>query len=333
MEKLYLVTGGKGHLGNTIIKRLTEKGKKVRTLILKTDKIDPNFDKSVEFVEGDVCDISSLENFFKDTEKYETYVIHCAGIVTIASKYDELVYNVNVNGTKNIVDLCLKHNVKRLIHISSVHAIEEKDNKEKITEVNTFNPDNVHGLYAKTKAEATAYVLLKEKDGLDACVIHPSGIVGPNDYGRGHLTQLIIDVYKNRLTAYIGGGYDFVDVRDVTDGIISCIEKGKSGECYILSNKYYEVKELLDMITTISNHKEIKTKLPMWFAKLTAPLAETYYKLMKQPPLYTSYSLYTLSSNSNFLHEKANKELDYKTRPMEETIDDTIKFLKKQKRI
>lgn len=332
MKELYIVTGGFGHLGNTIIKKLLEKGKKVRVLVLPTDKTDVDID-TVEVVKGDVCDLNSLEEFFSGTEDYTTYVIHCAGIVSIATKHDDLVYNVNVNGTKNIVDICMKYHVKKLVHISSVHAIEEKPKGEVITEVSSFDPDKVTGLYAKTKAEATQYVLDKSKEGLDAVVIHPSGIVGPNDYGKGHLTQLIIDYSKGTLTAYIDGGYDFVDVRDVADGIISSVTKGKKGECYILSNRYYKVKELLDIIGKELNKRNIKTKLPLWFAKFTAPIAELYYKLIKQPPLYTPYSLYTLNSNSIFSHEKADKELGYTTRPMEQSVRNTIKSLREQKRI
>jgi dihydroflavonol-4-reductase len=332
MKELYLVTGGFGYLGNTIVKKLIEKGKKVRVLVLPSDKTDADID-NIEKVNGDVLDVNSLEKFFSGTEDYDTYVIHCAGIVSIASKHNDLVYDVNVNGTKNITDMCIKHNIKRLIHISSVHAIEEKPKGEVITEVYSFNSDKVKGLYANTKAEATQYVMDKTKEGLDAVVIHPSGIVGPNDYGRGHLTQLIIDYSKGTLTAYVDGGYDFVDVRDVADGIISSVKNGRSGEGYILSNRYFKVKELLDIIAISLNKKKIKVKLPLWFAKLTAPIAETYYKLVKQPPLYTPYSLYTLSSNSIFSHKKADKELDYRTRPMEESVRDTIKSLRKQQRI
>ena len=129
------------------------------------------------------------------------------------------------------------------------------------------------------------------------------------------------------------GGYDFVDVRDVADGILKAIEKGRVGECYILSNRYFEIKEIINLLHEVTNHKPIKTILPNWFAKLTAPIAELYYKILKQPPLYTSYSIYTLSTNSHFSHEKATKELDYNPRDMKETLKDTVDWLKKIGRI
>ena len=92
-----------------------------------------------------------------------------------------------------------------------------------------------------------------------------------------------------------------MDVRDVAEGIVSCCEKGLPGECYILSNRYCEVSELLHLIQEVTGGKEIKTILPAWFAKSTAPLAELYYKILRQPPLFTAYSIYTLGSNALFL--------------------------------
>ena len=330
MEKKYLVTGANGHLGSTIINLLLKEKKKVRAFVLENDVL--HLDKKVEIIRGNITDTKSIYPLFKDLENKEVIVIHCAGIVTIASKFDQKVYDVNVVGTKNIADVALEYKVKKFIHVSSVHAILEEKNKT-IKEVDKFYPDKVEGLYAKTKAEASNYILDMSKKGLNAIVVHPSGIIGPGNYGKGHLSQLIIDYLNNRLTAIVKGGYDFVDVRDVADGILKAIEKGRVGECYILSNRYFEIKEIINLLHEVTNHKPIKTILPNWFAKLTAPIAELYYKILKQPPLYTSYSIYTLSTNSHFSHEKATKELDYNPRDMKETLKDTVDWLKKIGRI
>ena len=330
MEKIYLVTGANGHLGSTIINLLLKEKKNIRAFVLENDVL--HLDKKVEIIRGNITDKKSIYPLFKDLENKEVIVIHCAGIVTIASKFDQKVYDVNVVGTKNIADVALEYKVKKFIHVSSVHAILEEKNKT-IKEVDKFYPNKVEGLYAKTKAEASNYILDMSKKGLNAIVVHPSGIIGPGNYGKGHLSQLIIDYLNNRLTAIVKGGYDFVDVRDVADGILKAIEKGRVGECYILSNRYFEIKEIINLLHEVTNHKPIKTILPNWFAKLTAPIAELYYKILKQPPLYTSYSIYTLSTNSHFSHEKATKELDYNPRDMKETLKDTVDWLKKIGRI
>lgn len=202
-----------------------------------------------------------------------------------------------------------------------------------MTEVRQFDYHKVVGLYAKTKAAATALVLRAARKGLNASVVHPSGIFGPFDPGHGHLTQLVIDYCKGSLTAGVKGGYDFVDVRDVADGVLACCNLGKRGECYFLTNRYYTLKEVLDLCSRITGHKPIRTYLPMWFARATTGFSELYYKLRRQPPLYTSYSLYTVSGNAAFSHRKADQELGYHPRPLEDTLRDSIGWLEMLGRI
>lgn len=331
-KRVYLVTGAAGHLGRTIVSKLISAGEQVRTFVLHEEKFSIK-SAFVQTFSGDVKNIQTLRPLFENLEDWEVICIHCAGIVTIASKYDPKVQEVNVGGTKNVMDLCMEYHVARVIHVSSVHAIPELKKGEEISEVSSFDPDHVHGLYAKTKAEASQYVLEMAKKGLPVSIIHPSGIIGPGNYGHGHLSQLIIDYVNHRLRAAVKGGYDFVDVRDVTDCILSCVDHGRIGECYICSNRYFEVKELLWMLHEITGQKPIHFILPMWLAKLTAPLSELYYKALKQPPLYTFYSLYTLTTNSLFSHEKATKELNYNPRDMKETLTDTVTWLAEQGKI
>ena len=215
MKRLYLVTGAYGHLGHTIVDELLARGEEVRGLALPGDSIPAPVRRGLEICQGDVCDPDSLVAFFHVDEPREIVVIHTAGIVSIASKFNQKVFDVNVVGTKNIVDICRKSNVRRLVHVSSVHAIPEKARGETVTEVSRFDYRKVEGLYAQTKAKATQIVLNAAAGGLDAVVVHPSGILGPGDYGHGHLTQLVTDYLNGRLTACVKGGYDFVDVRDV----------------------------------------------------------------------------------------------------------------------
>ena len=293
MDAVFMITGAAGHLGNTLVRKLTAEGKRVRALCMPGEDAS-RLAPQVQVFRGDVCDKESLRDFFANPQGERRILIHAAGIVSIASKYSQKVYDVNVGGTRNVIELCKLYNVEKLVYVSSVHAIPEKPLGETMAEVDRFQAGDVVGLYAKTKAEATQLVLDAARDGLDASVVHPSGIIGPYDYGRGHLTQLVVDFARGSLRACVKGGYDFVDVRDVADGIIACCENGRRGECYILSNHYFSVRSLLDMLQKLTARKPIRTVLPLWFAKMTAPLAELYYKLRHQPPLFTRYSLYTL---------------------------------------
>jgi len=217
--------------------------------------------------------------------------------------------------------------------VSSVHAIPELTKGRTICEIDRFDPDKVKGFYAKTKAAATDIVLRAAKDGLDAVVVHPSGIMGPNDFALGYSTQLVLEYLSGGLVAGIKGGYDFVDVRDVAAGIISAAKRGRRGECYILSNTFISVRRMLDTLSDVSGMKKIKTMLPLWFIRPLAPLAELYYKILHKKPLFTGYSIYTLQSNANFSHEKATRELGYSTRDLRETLSDTVAFLKDHGRI
>lgn len=330
MKKIYIITGANGFLGNNIIRKLEQdKENEIRALLLPNDSIKSLEDLNCKIYYGDVTKKDSLSSIFENVDDKEVYIIHCAAVVYIKSKYNPIVYNVNVNGTKNIVDKALEIKAK-LIYISSVHAIPEKQNNELITEISNFDSKKVLGLYAKTKSEAAKYVMeaIKNKK-LNACIIHPSGIIGPNDYGNSHLTQLIKEVSDGKLFVCVKGGYDFVDVRDVAEGIISACGKDNRGECYILSNKYITIKELTDLICDLQGRKRIKIVLPIGIAKLVAPFCELYYNLRKQTPLFTRYSLYTLSSNANFSNEKAKKELGFSNRDISHTIEDTIKWIKK----
>ncbi len=260
-------------------------------------------------------------------------VIHCAGIISIAGAFDQRVVDVNVGGTKNILDECLERGVARLVYVSSVHAIPEGNGKEQIVEIKDFAPEKVRGLYAKTKSMATALVMQAQKLGLDAVIVHPSGIIGPGDYAGGHMTQLVEDYLNGALSACVAGGYDFVDVRDVADGIVAAALKGRRGEGYILSNRFVSVKELLTTLQEITGLQKIRCQLPRWFVNMVAPLAEGYYKLRKAKPLFTRYSVSTLVSNANISHAKAAAELGYAPRDIRETIRDTVEFLKTQGRI
>lgn len=328
MKKLYIITGAKGHLASTIIKYLREEDCEIRGLVLPREYAVS--DERVTYYDGDVTDIASLQEIFSDIEDKETIVIHAAGIISIAEKVTPELYNVNVGGTENIISKCIESNVKRLVYVSSVHAIPEKNDNATIEEISVFSKDLVVGAYASTKAEATRRVLEAAENKLDTVVVHPSGIIGPYDGGNNHMVQLIDMYVSGKLPAGVVGGYDFVDVRDVAKGCIAAAEKGKRGDCYILSNRYFTVKELLECMRTISGGKK-KVCLPLSLAGAFVPMFEWIAKKTDTRPLYTKYALYTLSSNGHFSHDKATAELGYKPRDMILTLKDTIQWLRGKK--
>ena len=333
MKNIYLITGAAGHLGNTILRKLADKGEPTRALVLPADAHAPQVACATRVFAGDLCDPSSIEEAFAVGADERLIVLHCAGIVTIASKYQQAVYDVNVTGTRNVIALCERHGASRLVYVSSVHALPELPKGETSREIKHFDPQAVSGLYAQTKAEATQAVLDAAARGLSASVVQPSGICGPFDYGHGHLTQLVTDFYERRLTAGLNGGFDFVDVRDVADGVIACAEKGRAGECYLLTGEYQTIPQVLESLHQITGRKRVRTILPLGFVKLVAPLAELYYKVLRQTPLFTAYSIETLETNAVFSCEKAARELGYTHRPFRDTLADTVDWLRQQGRL
>lgn len=333
MAVVYLLTGVSGHLGNVIARQLVEAGHRVRGLVLPDDQIEGRLPEEVEIFIGDITNQESLRPLFTVPKGISLRVIHSAGIISIASKAHAKMRATNVGGVKNMLTLSQEHEVEKFIYVSSVHAIPELPHGKTISEVDNFHPDLVVGPYAKTKAEATALVLEAAAGGFDASVVHPSGIVGPYDYGWGHMTQLIEDYCNEKLFAAIKGGYDFVDVRDVAKGTIAASEHGKRGACYILSNQYIALADILQGLQEITGIPKTKLILPLWIAKLSAPWAERYYAIRGKRPLYTPYSLYTLKSNAQFTHEKATIELGYTPRPFRLTLEDTVRWLADQGRI
>ena len=322
----YIITGANGHLGNNILRLLEGRNAEVSAMVLPGSRCHDH--GNIHYFEADVRDIEAMRPHFQKGKDETLYVIHTAGIIDITEKGMPNTKSVNIGGTENIIRLCMENAVDKLVYVSSVHAIPERRRWETITEVSSFDPDLVRGAYAKSKAEATRKVLEASSVGLDATVVHPSGIIGPYDESGNHLVQMLTDYVKGILPAAVKGGYDFVDVRDVAYGCIEAVKYGRKGECYLLTGEHLEIGHMLEMARKITNGKKL-TLLPIWVARISVPLMQFIARRRKERPLFTSYSLHTLETGALFSHEKATLELGYTTRPMSETIRDTILWYSK----
>jgi len=335
MSVKFLVTGATGHLGYAVVRALIDSGcGDIRALVMPGDKAASKLPAGVEVFYGDLLDKASLTAFFSVPETTEIIVIHCAGIVSTSMRASKRLYDVNVGGTKKIVDLCLQKQVKKLVYVSSIHAMPTLPPGQMMTEIDNFDPDKVVGPYAKTKAEATAYVSAAVKNGLKATIVFPCGILGPYDYAKSNnITDLIISYCKGHMPVGLKSRFDFVDVRDVAEGIVAASQKGRNGEGYILGNRQVSVPEMFDLFHKETGRPRTRFFVPVWLARAGLPLMALYYKFKRQRPLFCTYSLHTLGSNSYYSHAKAARELGYRARPFEETIRDTIAWLKGEGKI
>jgi len=336
---IYIVTGSTGFVGNNVVKALEARGDTVVAMAQTPEKAAKALEGvKAKIIYGDVLKKDKLQELFtlarKTDKEAKLCCIHTASVVYLGRGRKKIrqMSDVNIDGAKNVIELCLKYKC-RLVYVSSVHAITEAPKRGLITETQSFNPKEVVGKYAKTKAIASQLVIDAVKNkGLEAVLVHPSGICGPNDFSNTHTTQMVEDYQHGRIPVATGGGYDFVDVRDVASGTLAACDKGRTGECYLLTNKYYTAKEVLCMLHELGVGKKIRRSVPRFVAKAGLPFMSIGNKLTGTRPLYTSYSLYTLGSNSNFSHEKAAQELGYRPRELRESLRDTIRFLEKQAR-
>lgn len=327
----YIITGAGGHLGSTIL-RLLQNGDEEVTGLLRQNEKPVVIGKHIRYVSGDVCRPETLEPLFAESKGQEVAVIHTAGLISIAARISPQLREVNVNGTANMLSLCSRYGVSRFVYVSSVHAIPELPIPQVIREVEQFSAEQVTGGYTKTKAEATQLVLEAADRGFPAVVVHPSGIIGPYDAGRNHLTQLMIDYLRGKLPVCVNGGYDFVDVRDAAKGCLLAAEKGRPGQCYILNGHHLSVLELLSRAGRLVGRKPPDI-VPISLARLAAPAVQAVARLQRRRPLYTRYSLYTLTSNSTFSWRRAETELGYWPREIDETICDMVRWLTSSKQV
>ena len=326
MFRRYLVTGAAGFLGRAVVAELMRKAADVRALVLKGDPLSGELPKEAVLTEGDVCEEASLEAFFADADE-TACVIHCAGIISLATKPDARLYRVNVEGTRNILNRCISHRVGKLVYVSSVHAIPEKPKGERIAEPADVSPELVRGNYAKSKAMATHLALEAAKNGLNVSVVYPSGLIGPGDLAEGSFTHMLRCCLSGKLPCAVKGGYDFVDVRDAAKGIVACTESGAPGCGYILSGHYATIPEILNTVKVMAKQKKPVFCLPARLAALIAPLAERISLRRGSPLFFTPYSLAVLNSNAQFNHASATQVFWYVPRPLQSTLMDTVLWL------
>ena len=332
MYNKYLVTGATGFLGRAVVEELARRGAQVHALALPDDPYTHLLPKEVRTVTGDVCEGDGLADFFADADS-RTCVIHCAGIVSVASRPVPKLYQVNVGGTWRILRQCIAHGVGKMVYVSSVHAIPEKPRGCPITEDCKLAPGLVDGDYAKSKATATNLVLDAAAQGLNASVVFPSGIIGPGDVQGGSFTSMAESFLAGRLPFAVRGGYDFVDVRDVAQGLLACCEKGLPGKGYILSGHYATIGRMLQMVGTAAQRRYRPLCLPLSLAKLAAPCYERRSLRAGKQLFFTPYSVSVLGSNGQFSHSAATECFAYEPRPMEQTLQDmTAWLLSREKR-
>lgn len=320
------ITGASGHVGCNLVRNLLASGKhKIKVLQYRDHAGLDGLD--LEVVLGNIHQPENLEILCKDVD----VVFHLAAKISIGSTSYKSIYETNVEGTKNLVIAAKNAGVKKLIHFSSIHAFDPHPMDEALDE---SRPLMLHSkiAYEKTKSIATKWVLSQVTEDFEVVILHPTSVIGPYDYKPSLMGQMFINLYNHSLPGLVPGGYDWVDVRDIVKSAVAAIEKGKSGEQYILSGGWTSVKYLAKIFAEVSERKPTNFIFPLWLAKLGVPFISVWSKLAKQDPIYTYESLEILQlGNSNITYQKAARDLGHTSRPLEETLSDTIEWFKENK--
>jgi dihydroflavonol-4-reductase len=325
---MILVTGATGHIGNVLIRRLLKDGERVRALVWRGEDTAPLQGLDLERVEGDVLDPESLDRALQGIDR----VYHLAGIISIMPGRSRLVWQVNVEGTRNVLAAARRAGVRRLVYTSSIHAIARAPHGVPIDESLGFDPGNPYGEYDRSKAAASLEVQKAAAEGLDAVIVCPTGVIGPYDFRGSEMGEVLRGAAEARPMFYVEGAYDFVDVRDVADGLIAAEARGRAGESYLLAGHRITVREIIAGVRAATGRAFASIRIPLGLARLASRVTPLYYRLTRSKPRFTPYSLEVLQSNSVISRLKAERELGYRPRPIAETIADTVRWFLEQRR-
>lgn len=313
---LAAVTGATGHIGNNLVRSLTAQGWRVQCLVMPGDDLGALTGLPVTIYRGDVRDRAALAKLCAGVD----VCFHLASLVTIIPGNVSLLEEINVGGARCVAESCLAAGIRRLVHTSSIHALAEPPPGTAINEEQPFDPGAIATAYGRSKARGTLEVLAVARRGLDAVVVCPTGAIGPHDYRPSSLGQLILDYSRRGLPAYVDGAYDFVDVRDVAEGMVAASGRGRPGRTYILSGQRLTVREIFTCLEELTGLAAPRLKVPSWCAYPAAAALTAYGRLTGSRPLLTADTVSTLSSNSHISCARARRELGYRSRPVREAI-------------
>ena len=315
------ITGASGHVGANLCRALIAKGYDINALYNQDDRALKGL--PINIIKGNVNSLESLDHLMNGAQ----VVIHAAAYISVNQHNDNLVIETNVEGTRNIINKCLQHNIKRLIHFSSIHAFNAFPLNQPLDETRDLVKHHTY-IYDNTKAQSESLVSEANGNGLETVILSPTSVIGPNDFKPSMVGRSLINIYKGKVPALIDGGYDFVDVRDLADAAINAITMARPGQKYLLSGNWHSIKEFGSIVSKVSGIKSPWFVCPIWLAKISLPLA----KLFLNEEIRLIFNKQTLEiledGHRNISSAKAQKELQFSCRPLHQSINDSFNWFK-----
>ena len=320
----FLVTGGLGFLGQHVVARILSDYKECKVLILARSKrevfLKELHDRRIKIEYGiDITKKDQIQKYFSNID----YVIHVAAVISFWDKDQELMYNINIKGTRNISELCKDFKVKRLVHIGSTAAIKGGEDVNNPADERTDYDFKGKSKYYYGLSKFYAERELRDTQDLNYSIATPCGMVG---YGDKKFFQLI-DRVKKGMPVCLSGGSSLVDVRDLARGIMLVLQKGKQGQKYLLIGGNYSQKDMVSILA-----KELKAKVPKYVLSskilwLIIPFLKLKELVITKRPKVTSTMLNISLTPNYYSNERANNELGWQPNySLSQTFKELIKY-------
>lgn len=321
--QVVVVTGATGHLGTVLVQELVRRGEEVR--YVTRSGVPPGLQGlQAAPAEAELFDVARLTQVFSGA----TVVYHGAARISLLPGDEAELHRVNVEGTRCVLQAARAAGVQRLVHVGSVEAFPLDAGPYPITESGGFDPEHTVMEYGRSKALGMQVVLDAVEDGLDAVICCPTGFVGPHDYRHSPMGQVVLDFLRGKLPAYVGGGFDFVDVRDVAMGVLGAAISGRRGQAYLLSGRYATVPEIMTILEELSGVRKPSICLPIRAIMPFMPLVEAFYRISGHSARFTRSSLRLLSLGVRVDYSLARSDFGYSPRPLEVSLADTVEWFR-----
>ncbi len=312
-----LVTGGTGFIGSHVARALAARGDELRLLIRRRARTEHLADLDYQRVPGDVTDRRAVRRAMNGVDR----VFHIAGSTSLRVQDHDRVFEINLGGTRNVLEAAYDAGVERVVHTSSVAAIGPAPPGRTVDETQPFTAGGLGIAYVNSKHEAEVEALRFAAKGLDVVCVNPTFVLGPDAPTRSSM-GLVRRFLMRRIPVYVDGGLNIVDVRDVAAGELLADEKGKPGERYILGGRNFTLQRLFADLARISGAAPPALRLP-------APLAIRGVELMRRVGIPLPVSREEVRSGTlwwTYRSTKAKRELGFRARPHEETLEDAVRW-------
>ena len=333
---MILVTGGTGLVGSHLIYQLTLENNVIRAthradsdiervkLLFKFYSKDFNqLFKKIEWIEADLNNLSQLQDAFKDV----SFVYHCAAYISFDPSKYETLRRVNIRGTANIVNLCVKNKIKKLCHVSSVATLGY--NIKEIDENNYWDGNKHKSAYAISKYGAEMEVWRGVQEGVKSVIINPGVIIGPGFSKSAFGT--IIKMVTNKKRFHTCGKTGYVDVRDIANIMIRLMNSKIENKRYILVNKNLSYKKVIDMVSSNLGMKNKSTFVSKSKLKIALVFDLVSSKFFNKERKLSKALCKTLTRNFNYSSKKIKKNLNFEFTSILETFEKSCQFYSQEK--